>query len=74
MSRVTLWEVVEEVRKKGTTILLVTHNLLETENLCDKIIIMNAGKVIFADTPEKLKHQYKGKNIENAFKKAVEQN
>ncbi len=72
MSRVTLWEVVNEVKKKGTTILLVTHNLIETEHLADRIIIMDAGKVIFEDTPADLKHKYKEKNIENAFKRAVE--
>ena len=72
MSRVTLWEVVNEVKKQGTTILLVTHNLIETEHLADRIIIMDAGKVIFEDTPKKLKTKYKQKNIENAFKKSVE--
>ncbi len=72
MSRVTLWEVVKEVKKKGTTILLVTHNLIETEHLADRIIIMDAGRVIFEDTPKKLKSKYKQRNIENAFKKAVE--
>ncbi|NQU78886.1 ABC transporter ATP-binding protein [Candidatus Woesearchaeota archaeon] len=72
MSRVTLWEVVKEVKKKGTTILLVTHNLIETENLADRIIVMDAGKVVFEDTPEKLRKKFKEKNIENAFKKSVE--
>ncbi|MFC1742238.1 ABC transporter ATP-binding protein [Nanoarchaeota archaeon] len=72
MSRVTLWEVVKEVKRHGTTILLVTHNLLETEHLADRIIILDQGKAIFQDTPKKLKSKYKDKNIENAFKKAVE--
>jgi ABC-2 type transport system ATP-binding protein len=72
MSRVTLWEVVKEVKKKGTTILLVTHNLLETEHLADRLVLLDQGKVIFQDTPKKLKSKYKERNIENAFKKAVE--
>jgi ABC-2 type transport system ATP-binding protein len=72
MSRVTLWEVVKEVKKKGTTILLVTHNLIETEHLSDRLIIMDAGKVISETTPKKLKAKYKERNIENAFKKAIE--
>lgn len=72
MSRVTLWEVVKEVKKKGTTILLVTHNLLETENLADRLVVLDTGKVIFQDTPKRLKSRYKEKNIENAFKKLVE--
>jgi ABC-2 type transport system ATP-binding protein len=71
MSRVTLWEVVNEVKKKGTTILLVTHNLLETESLADRIVILDAGKAIFEDTPTHLKSKYHERNIENAFRKAV---
>jgi ABC-2 type transport system ATP-binding protein len=72
VSRVTLWEVVNEVKKQGTTILLVTHNLLETEHLADRLVLLDAGKVIFEDKPSKLTRKYKTKNIENAFKKAVE--
>ena len=72
MSRVTLWEVVNEVKKKGTTILLVTHNLIETEQLSDRIIIMDKGEVIFEGSPHDLKSKYKERNIENAFKKSVE--
>jgi len=72
MSRVTLWEVVKDVKKKGTTVLLVTHNLIETEKLSDRLVFLDAGKVIFDGTPKKLKTKYKEKNIENAFKKAVE--
>jgi ABC-2 type transport system ATP-binding protein len=72
MSRVTLWEVVEEVKKKGTTILLVTHNLIETEHLSDRIIVMDKGSVIFEGTPKNLKSKYHERNIENAFKRAVE--
>ncbi|MBI5398019.1 ABC transporter ATP-binding protein [Candidatus Woesearchaeota archaeon] len=73
VSRVTLWEVVEEVKKKGTTILLVTHNLIETEHLSDRFVIMKAGTVIFEDTPKRLRSQYRVKNIEDAFKKYVEE-
>jgi ABC-2 type transport system ATP-binding protein len=72
MSRVTLWEVVNEVKKKGTTILLVTHNLIETEHLSDRIIVMDKGAVIFEGSPKNLKSKYHERNIENAFKKSVE--
>jgi ABC-2 type transport system ATP-binding protein len=72
MSRVTLWDVVKAVKKQGTTILLVTHNLIETESLADRIVLMDAGKVIFEGTPKQLRTKTKQKNIENAFKKLVE--
>lgn len=72
MSRVTLWQVVKEVKKQGTTILLVTHNLIETESLADRIILMDAGKVVFEGSPKQLRTKTKKKNIEEAFKKIVE--
>ncbi len=72
MSRVTLWEVVKEVKKKGTTILLVTHNLVETEHLADRLVVMDAGRIRFEGKPAELKKKYEQKNIENAFKRCVE--
>ncbi|HPH95439.1 MAG TPA: ABC transporter ATP-binding protein [Anaerolineaceae bacterium] len=48
--------VVREMREKsGTTILLTTHDMVEADQLCDRIAIMNSGKVIALDTPAELK-------------------
>lgn len=48
--------VVRELREQyGTTILLTTHDMIEADNLCDRIAIMNNGKVIALDTPVGLK-------------------
>jgi ABC-2 type transport system ATP-binding protein len=48
--------VVRELREKnGTTILLTTHDMNEAEILCDRIAIMNGGKIIALDTPAVLK-------------------
>jgi ABC-2 type transport system ATP-binding protein len=48
--------VVQELREKyGTTILLTTHDMNEADTLCDRIAIMNSGKVIALDTPAGLK-------------------
>lgn len=48
--------VVQELREKyGTTILLTTHDMNEADTLCDRIAIMNSGKVIALDTPTGLK-------------------
>ena len=74
VSRVTLWDVVKEVGKNGTSIILVTHNLIETETLADRLVLMDAGKIIFEGSPLKLKKKYRQKTVENAFKKAVEKN
>jgi ABC-2 type transport system ATP-binding protein len=42
-------------RENGTTILLTTHDMLEAESLCDRIAILDGGKIVALDTPEALK-------------------
>ena len=43
-------------RKEGKTIVLSTHNLLEAQELCDRLAIMERGKVIASDTPDNVRH------------------
>lgn len=45
------WEVIERVRDRGVTIVLVTHFMDEVERLCDRIAVIDAGKVVALDTP-----------------------
>lgn len=47
--------VVEELRDQGTTILLTTHDMREAEILCDRVAIIEGGKIVALDTPEGLK-------------------
>jgi ABC-2 type transport system ATP-binding protein len=54
---------VREVRDQdGTTILLTTHDMLEADKLCDRIAIMDLGKVVAMDTPARLKKLVKATN------------
>jgi ABC-2 type transport system ATP-binding protein len=47
--------VVKEMRERdGTTILLTTHDMMEAQELCDRVAIMDAGKIVALDTPEAL--------------------
>jgi ABC-2 type transport system ATP-binding protein len=49
-------DVVRELREKhGTTILLTTHDMIEADALCDRIAIIDGGKIVALDTPENLK-------------------
>lgn len=53
-ARRNLWEVVQQLQKEGKTIVLTTHYMDEAEILCDRIAIMDAGKIIALDTPSQL--------------------
>lgn len=45
------WELIEQVRARGVTILLVTHFMEEAERLCDRVAVIDAGRVVAIDTP-----------------------
>ena len=52
--RKNLWNYIQDLNNKGTTICLTTHYLEEAENLCDHITIINKGKIIKSDTKENI--------------------
>ena len=45
------WELIEGVRARGVTILLVTHFMEEAERLCDRVALIDNGRVVALDTP-----------------------
>ncbi len=56
-ARRATWELVREIRERGTTVLLTTHFMDEAERLCDRVLILNHGRVIALDTPQNLVSQ-----------------
>lgn len=61
--RRNLWNYVKELNRKGTTILLTTHYLEEAEELCDRIAIINHGRIIANDTKRNLMKGVDSKEI-----------
>ena len=53
-ARRNLWELIKEIRSKGTTIMLTTHYMDEAEVLCDRVGIIDNGQIITIDTPDNL--------------------
>jgi ABC-2 type transport system ATP-binding protein len=53
-SRRQLWEILKRLKAEGRTILITTHYMDEAERLCDRVAIIDRGKVIAADTPSAL--------------------
>ena len=61
--RQRLWDHVEALNRRGTTILLTTHYLKEAEELCDRIAIINHGRVIACDTTDALMRRLDHKEL-----------
>lgn len=60
-----LWDLIEQVRKKGISVVMTTHYMDEAEILCDRIAVMDNGKIVAIDTPKNLIKQL----LERGFKK-----
>ena len=56
-SRNMLWKLIRNINRTGTTIFLTTHYIFEAESLCDRIGIINKGKIIAEGTPKELKEK-----------------
>lgn len=53
-ARRNLWELVQEVRDRGVTVVMTTHYMDEAELLCDRVAVMDKGHIIALDTPTNL--------------------
>ena len=62
-SRLFLWERIQEMNARGLTILLTTHDMDEADKLCNRIAIMDHGKILVNDTPENLKKLIPGGSV-----------
>lgn len=67
-ARRNLWELIENIKNKGITVVLTTHYMDEAELLCDRIAVMDEGKIIALDTPKNLIKAL----LKKGFKKKVE--
>ena len=54
-SRLAMWEAVRGLRDEGITVVLTTHYMAEADELCDRIAVVDRGKVLALDTPAQLK-------------------
>jgi len=62
-NRANLWDHVRGLRDRGTTIFLTTHYLEEADTLCDRLVIMDHGKIVIEGTPRDLKRQVAGESV-----------
>jgi ABC-2 type transport system ATP-binding protein len=62
-NRANLWDHIRALRDLGTTVFLTTHYLEEADVLCDRIAIIDRGKIVAGGTPQALKHEVAGDGI-----------
>ena len=66
-SRRAVWDFIKGLKKNGKTIILTTHYMEEAEELCDRVGIIDHGKLIALGSPEELISKHKVKNLEEVF-------
>ncbi len=77
-ARRNLWDLIKDIRNNGATVILTTHYMDEAEQLCDRIAIIDEGKIIKLDSPDKMidelvatgferPKQVKAANLEDVF-------
>ena len=67
--------IIKEMNQRGTTVFLTTHNIEEANMLCERVGIIDKGRIAAIDTPEKLKRTFEEtQSIEISFNKAIDGN
>ena len=67
-ARRNLWDLIQEIRYSGTTVIITTHYMDEAEVLCDRVAIIDSGKIIGINTPNQLIDEL----VETGFEKVKE--
>jgi ABC-2 type transport system ATP-binding protein len=62
-ARLSLWEILRELHAQGRTIVMTTHYMEEADQLCDRLGIVDQGRLLALDTPSKLKAQAPGDTL-----------
>lgn len=64
-------KIIKEFARRGSTVLLSSHNMLEVEFLSDKVALIGEGKILDSGTPSELKERYTAQNLEEVFMEAI---
>ena len=66
-------EVIRNIAKNGVTVLISSHNMFEVDILCNRVAMINDGRVVLMGTPAELKEKYGAKDLEEVFVRAVKE-
>src|ERR1051326_1413940 len=62
-ARLALWDILRDLHRQGRTIIMTTHYMEEADQLCERLAIIDQGKLLALDTPAKLKAQAPGETV-----------
>jgi lipooligosaccharide transport system ATP-binding protein len=68
-SRRAVWDKLDHLKFQNTTLLLTTHYMEEAERLCDRVAIMDSGRIVTIDSPSNLMAIHGGGNLEDVYLK-----
>jgi len=68
-SRHAVWDFIRELKEQGKAIILTTHYMEEAQELCDRVAIIDEGKLIELGAPKELMEKHQAKNLEEVFLK-----
>lgn len=69
LARHEVWDMIRKYKRDGLTIILITHFMDEIENLCDRVALMKAAKMIDIGTPKEVIENFQAKNLDEVFLK-----
>lgn len=69
LARHEVWDMIRKYKRDGLTIVLITHFMDKIENLCDRVALMKAGKMIYIGTPKEVIENFQAKNLDEVFLK-----
>ncbi len=64
-------EIIRDIARHGVTVLLSSHNMSEVELLCERVAMIDGGRIVQMGTPEELKRRFDAPNLEEVFIRAV---
>jgi ABC-2 type transport system ATP-binding protein len=67
VARQAVWQHIQQIRGSGTTVLLTTHHLDEADSLCDRVAIIDNGRINASGTPDALKRAYRKDTLDQVF-------
>ncbi len=66
-ARLAVWRVLDDLKRRGVTLLVTTHYMEEAERICDRLVIMDEGRIVAAGTPGELLERYGQETLEGVF-------